>query len=86
MSWQKELYANPKSIKQIKFVGQLKKIHNNGNFQSMFLLAILGKVKNNKTNYFWKECSSLIKDHKLRKRKSWTNKYKTKLIESCSKK
>ena len=49
---QKELVANPKAIKQIEFVGQLKKLDANddvtyagGNDQSVFVLTILEKIK-----------------------------------------
>ena len=43
---QKELDADPKAIQQIEFVGQLKKLNNNNNdVESMFVLTILGKIK-----------------------------------------
>ena len=49
LSRQKELDANPKAIQQTEFVGQLKKLDDDGNAtdagndQSMFLLKILEK-------------------------------------------
>ena len=51
MSRQKKLDAEPKSIQQIEFIGQLKKLDDYGNAtnagddQSMFVLAILEKNK-----------------------------------------
>ena len=52
MSRQKELDPDQKAIQQIEFVGQLKKKQDNngnatyaGNDQSMFVLMILGKIK-----------------------------------------
>ena len=46
LSIQKELYADPKAIQQIEFVGQLMKPNNNNNvIESMFVLTILEKIK-----------------------------------------
>ena len=50
LSWLKELNADPKAIEQIEFVGQLKNLDDNNAVdadgrQSMFVLKILGKVK-----------------------------------------
>ena len=51
LSRQKELDADPKVIQQIEFVGQLKKVDDNGtatdtsNGQSMFVLKNVGKFK-----------------------------------------
>ena len=51
MSRQKELDADPKAIQQIEFLGQLKRLDDNGtatdavNDQSMFVLTILEKIK-----------------------------------------
>ena len=51
ISKHKELDADTKAIQQIEFVGQLKKLDADGNAtdaganQSMFLLTILGKIK-----------------------------------------
>ena len=48
---QKELDADQKAIQQIEFVEQLKKLDDNdnatdeGNDQSIFVLTILGKIK-----------------------------------------
>ena len=48
-SWQ--LNADPKAIQQIEFIGQLKKLDNNGNAKDagnnlcMFVLTILEKIK-----------------------------------------
>ena len=54
---QKELDANPKAIQQIELMGQLKKIDaednatDTGNNQSMFVLAILEKIKETRLNF-----------------------------------
>ena len=51
LSRQKELDADPTATQQIEFVGQLKKLDDNGNpiddgnEQSMFVLTILEKIK-----------------------------------------
>ena len=46
LSRQKELDAYPKSIQQIEFVGQLKKVNNAiNNPESIFILMILEKIK-----------------------------------------
>ena len=46
LSIQKEIYADPKAIQQIEFVGQLIKPNNNNNVvESMFVLTILEKIK-----------------------------------------
>ena len=43
-SRQKELHADPKVVRQIEFVGQLKKLDNaNSNAESLFLSTILEK-------------------------------------------
>ena len=50
-SRQKKLHADPTTIQQIEFIGQLKKLTNNGNAtdagkdQFMFVLTILEKIK-----------------------------------------
>ena len=44
LSTQKELDADPKAIRQIEFLGQLKKLNNhtnNNNVESMLILTIL---------------------------------------------
>ena len=44
LSTQKELDADPKAIRQIEFLGQLKKLNNytnNNNVESMLILKIL---------------------------------------------
>ena len=57
MSLQKELYANPKSIQQIEFDGQLKKLDNSVNStdvddeQSMFVVTILEKIKETRLKF-----------------------------------
>ena len=44
LSRQKELNTDPKEIQQIEFVGQLKKLDDDG-IESMFFLTILEKIK-----------------------------------------
>ena len=57
MSRQKELDADPEAIYEIKFVGQLKKLDGNynatdaGNDQSMFVLAIVEKIKETRLKF-----------------------------------
>ena len=57
LSRQKELDADPKAIQQIEFVGQLKKLDDDGNAtdasngQSMFVLAILEKIKETRLKF-----------------------------------
>ena len=53
MSWQKELEsADPKSIQQIKFVGQLKKLENrNADAESILIVTILEKIKETKLKF-----------------------------------
>ena len=45
LSRQKELDADPKSIQQIEFVGQLKKLNADDNVKSMFIFTISEKIK-----------------------------------------
>ena len=48
MSWQNELDADAKTIRQIEFVEELKKLDDdddNNGAESMFILTILEKVK-----------------------------------------
>ena len=57
LSRQKQLDADPKSIQQTKFVGQLKKLDSDGNAtdvgndQSMFVLTILEKIKETRLKF-----------------------------------
>ena len=53
MSWQKELEsADAKSIQQIKFVGQLKKLENrNADAESILIVTILEKIKEAKLKF-----------------------------------
>ena len=57
LSLQKELYANPKSIQQIEFDGQLKELDNSVNStdvddeQSMFVVTILEKIKETRLKF-----------------------------------
>ena len=52
LSRQKELDSDPKAIQQIGFVGQLKKLNNNNkNVESMFVLTILGKIKERRLKF-----------------------------------
>ena len=45
LSRHKELDDDPKSIQQIEFVGQLKKLNADDNVKSMFIFTILEKIK-----------------------------------------
>ena len=46
LSGQKELDVDPKAIRNIEFIGQLEKLNNdNINFESIFILMILEKLK-----------------------------------------
>ena len=45
LSRQKELDADPKSVQQVEFVGQLKKLNADDNVKSMFIFTILEKIK-----------------------------------------
>ena len=67
LSWQKELDADLKEIKEIEFVGQLKNadIANTDGAQYMFVLTILEKNQRNKTKKFSGKCNSLVKDREL---------------------
>ena len=47
------------------------------------LVLTISEKKN--TNIFWRQHNSLIKDDKLSRSKSWTNKYTTKKIKSTAK-
>ena len=52
LSRQKELDAHPKAIQQIKFIRELKKLNNaNNNPESMFVLTILGKIKETRLTF-----------------------------------
>ena len=53
MSRQKELGDNPKTIQQIKFLGQLKNVDdiNADGTQSMSYLAILEKIKETRLKF-----------------------------------
>ena len=53
MSWQKELESvDPKSIQQIKFAGQLKKLENrNADAESTLIVTILEKIKETKLKF-----------------------------------
>ena len=51
LSGQKELDADPKAIQQIEFVGQLKKMNNNNNFKSTFVLTNLEKIKETRLTF-----------------------------------
>ena len=44
LSRQKRLDADPKAIQQIEFVGQLTKLDDNNNVESVFVLTILEKT------------------------------------------
>ena len=45
LSRQKELDDDPKAIKQMEFVGQLKNVINADETQNMFILTVLEKIK-----------------------------------------
>ena len=66
LSRQKELDTDPKTIKQIEFVGQLKNVDgiNADGTQNMVILTIL-KNERNKIKIFARKCTSIIKDVKL---------------------
>ena len=58
LSRQKELDGDPKAIQQIELVGQLKKLNANdnatdagNNYQSMFVLTILEKIKETRLKF-----------------------------------
>ena len=69
LSRQNELYADPKAIQQIEFIGQLKELDTDynatdaGKDQSM-------KNQRNKIKIFWSKCNSIVKDGKLSRSKS----------------
>ena len=75
MSRQKELDADPKATQQIEFVGQLKNTDgiNADAKQSMFILTILEKIRENKSRnikIFSRKCNGIIKDGKLSRSES----------------
>ena len=57
LSRQKQLDADPKAIQQIEFIGQLKKLDDNGNAtdagndKSMIVVAILEKIKETRLKF-----------------------------------
>ena len=67
----KESDADPKRIQQIEFVGQLKRLDDNGNAtgpgadQFIIVLMILEKIKETQPNFFQGSVNSLIKVCKL---------------------
>ena len=73
-----KLIVDPKAIEQIEFVEQLKELDANdnatdvGNNQSMLVLTILEKKKNqrNEIKTFSRKCNSLIKDGNLSRSES----------------
>ena len=74
LSRQKKLDADLKTIQQIDFFEQLKKLDNNGNAilnaddkQSMFVLMILEKINKNSTNILSRKSNNLIKDENYEK-------------------
>ena len=72
MSRQKEFDADPKATQQVEFVGPLKSndgINADGTY-SMFVLAILQKIKEMRLKFFPRKRDSLIKDGKLSRSKS----------------
>ena len=78
MIWvKKELGADPKAIQQIEFLEQLKKldVDDKGtdagdNYQFMFVLAIIEKIKETRLNIFSRKYNSIIKDGKVSRSKS----------------
>ena len=70
-SRQDNLDVDPKEILQIKFVGQLKKLDNNGhttdadNDRLIFILMILEKNQRNTTKILSREFNGFLKDGKL---------------------
>ena len=71
LSRQKELDTDPKAIKQIEFVGQLKNVDgiNADGTQNILILTIL-KNERNKIKIFARKCTSIIKDGKLSRSES----------------
>ena len=51
MSGREELNAEPKAIQQTEFVGQLKKLGDGDNAESMFILTILETIKEMKLKF-----------------------------------
>ena len=92
LSGQEQLDADPKTIQQREFVGQLKKLDDNvnvtddGNDQSMFVLTILEKNKRITIKTLSRKCNSIIKDGRLSRSESQVNKCTIKQIKTCSKK
>ena len=90
LSRQKQLDADPKAIKQIEFIGLLKKPDANykatdaGNNESMFILTTLNH--RNEIKIFSRKCNSIINSEKLSRTESYTNKYIIKQMKTCSKK
>ena len=78
---QKELDADPKAIQQKEFVGKLKNAVNaivTG--ESGFVLAIMEKIKKNKTKIISKNCKNLIKDGELWRTKCYYGEQRNKLL------
>ena len=71
LSRQKELDTDPKAIKQIEFVGQLKNVDgiNADGTHNMVILTIL-KNERNKIKIFARKRTSIIKDGKLSRSES----------------
>ena len=51
LSRQKRLDADPKAIQQIEFVGQLTKLDDNNNVESVFVLTILEKTQETRLKF-----------------------------------
>ena len=76
LSRRKELDFDPKAIQQTEFIGQLKKLDDNGNAtdagndQSMFVLTILEKIKETRLKLFLRKRNSIIEDDKFSRSQS----------------
>ena len=73
----------------MKFIGQLKKLDNNGNATDVgcwSVLTILGKKYGNEIKISSRKYDRFVKDGKLSRGESKSNKYTIKQIKVCSKK
>ena len=83
---QKELDANPKEILQKKIRWESKTIYNSNNVECMSVLTILQRNQRSEIKLFSRKCRSIVKDKKLSRSGSKTNKCITKQIEIRRKK
>ena len=85
LSRQKEL--DPKAIKQIELVGQVKNDYgiNADRAKSYVCFSNFIKSPGSKIKIFWRKCNSIIKDSKLSRSESYANQYVIKQSKICSK-